>query len=199
MTTLLPDEEIVREELARDFASAFDELDQVLTVAIELVSDTEQIVTKPRGLNRTVARVVFGRVRICVHAACCEKGDDLEAGVMRPRRSVEALNDTAHGERARPEPVEAMRMRQIAEADQRTENAEETALRGLLGHLDDPVRAVLLAVAAPYAGFIDVHLSIGQPMDGGGRPRASTGTSGASPRRLAPTPDRGGRGSRREA
>ena len=28
-----------------------------------------------------------------------------------------------------------------------------------LGHLDDAVRTVLLAVAAPYAGFIDVNLA----------------------------------------
>src|SRR3569833_660391 len=46
---------------------------------------------------------------------------------------------------------------------------EQRERRFLLRHLDDAVRAVLLTVTAPDAGFIDEDFAVGQPMDGRGR------------------------------
>src|SRR3954469_3255561 len=46
---------------------------------------------------------------------------------------------------------------------------EQGNLLLLLRHLDDAIRTVLLTVPAPDAGVIDEDLTVGKPVDGGGR------------------------------
>src|SRR3569833_2571625 len=71
---------------------------------------------------------------------------------------------------------------------------EQRELRFLLRHLDDAVRAVLLTVTAPDAGFIDEDFAVGQPMDGRGRTIPHALRLGAGP-----AGGRRGRGGRRRA